>query len=345
MAKKQNATALFESLKEEIVNHRFRPLYILSGEEPFYTEKLCNLIIENALEPDERDFNYSLFYGADTDVSQIILTCERYPMMAQRTLVVVKEAQSLKKIEELEKYLDHLSESTVLVLLLNGKQLDARTRFYKKAGSVGVIFDSPKISEDQMPGWITSYFRTIGLQIDPDASLLLAEYAGNDLRKISLEAEKLTRSLPVDGKVVTTEVVERNVGISKEFSINAFTKAIATMNRVEAFRIAYYFGESPKMYPLPKTLGFLFYFFSKVEMIRAEMAFSRCDVESAARKRGFSSFFYADIRRCASVYDLRRVMRVIAYIRECDLKSKSNLGGMADEGELLTDLLGKIFNA
>ena len=239
----------YESLRKEIESGNFKPVYILMGEEPFYPEKLCSLIMERALQPHERDFNQTILYGADTSAEDIISICERYPMMAERTLVVVREAQALKKPEGLGIYLDHISPTTVLVLLFSGKNMDKRTSFYKKATKSCVIFESAKIREEAMPRWIESWFRSIGRGIEPQGAMLLAEYAGNDLRKISIEADKLLKAVSESQKTITAADIEQNVGISREFNTGELTSALAVRDGDKAFRIAWFFGESPRQYP------------------------------------------------------------------------------------------------
>ena len=342
--KVNDTAAQFETLRREIEGGDFRPVYILMGEEPFYPERLCSVITEKALQPHERDFNQTILYGADTSVDEIISNCERYPMMSERVLVVVREAQALKKPEGLSVYLDHISPTTVLVLLFSGKNMDKRTSFYKKASKSCVIFESAKIREEAMPRWIESYFRSIGRAIEPQGAMLLAEYAGNDLRKISVEADKLLKAVPEQQKTITADDIEQNVGISREFNTGELTSALATRNSDKAFRIAYFFGESPRQYPLQMTLGFLFFFFSKVEMIHAIMQRDHTSMQDAATKAGIYYSYAKPYIAAATNYNLRKTMRIISYIRECDLHSKSGSGGTATEGDLLTGLIGKILS-
>ena len=341
---KIDTAAQFETLRREIEGGDFRPVYILMGEEPFYPERLCALITDRALQPHERDFNQTILYGADTSVDEIVSNCERYPMMSERVLVVVREAQALKKPEGLSVYLDHISPTTVLVLLFSGKNMDKRTSFYKKASKSCVIFESAKIREEAMPRWIESYFRSIGRAIEPQGAMLLAEYAGNDLRKISVEADKLLKAVPEQQKTITVDDIEQNVGISREFNTSELTSALATRNSDKAFRIAFFFGESPRQYPLQMTLGFLFFFFSKVEMIHAIMLRDRTSVQDAATKAGIYYSYAKPYTAAAANYNLRKTMKVISWIKDCDLRSKSGSGGTATEGDLLTELIGKILS-
>ena len=230
------------------------------------------------------------------------------------------------------------------ILLFSGKNMDKRTSFYKKASKSCVIFESAKIREEAMPRWIESYFRSIGRAIEPQGAMLLAEYAGNDLRKISVEAEKLLKAVPEQQKTITADDIEQNVGISREFNTGELTSALATRNSDKAFRIAYFFGESPRQYPLQMTLGFLFFFFSKVEMIHAIMQRDHTSMQDAATKAGIYYSYAKPYIAAATNYNLRKTMRIISYIRECDLHSKSGSGGTATEGDLLTGLIGKILS-
>lgn len=319
-------------------------MYILMGEEPYYPEKLCSLIMDKALLPHERDFNQTVLYGADTTAEEIVSTCERYPMMAERTLVVVREAQALKKLEGLSVYLAHISPTTVLVLLFSGKNIDKRSSFYKKASKSCTIFESAKIREEAMPRWIESLFRSIGHTIEPQAAMLLAEYSGNDLRKIAVEADKILKAIPVSQNTVTASDIEQNVGISREFNTSELTSALASGDGDKAFRIAWFFGESPRQYPLQMTLGFLFFFFSKVEMIHAIMQRDRLSPKDAASKAGIYYSYAAPYLAAVKSYSLRGTMRAISWIRECDWQSKSNSRGNATEGEMLAWLICKILS-
>lgn len=346
MAKQNSPDTLqqFETIKSKVLGGNFSPFYLLMGEEPYYVDLLCNIIMESALDPSERDFNQTVLYAADTSVRDIISICSRFPMMAQRQLVVIKEAQSLKKQEELIPYMEHLIDTTVFVLCYTGKSADKRTTFYKTAQKYGVVFESGKIPQESIPGWIEKYFALKGMTIEPQASLMLAEYAGSELRKIVLEIDKLLKSVSDSVKSITAEDIEKNVGISREFNVTELTNAISLRDAPKAFKIAYYFGESPKKYPLQMTLGFLFYFFSKIEQMHANsLANPRMSLGDAAFKSGLYPKYSGSYISAASFYNLRKTMRIINAIKECDYKSKSNYGGNATEGELLIELLGKIF--
>lgn len=339
---KQDIQNQYEKLKERILDKKFDSVYLLMGEEPFYSERLCDLIIKNALEPYERDFNQYVFYGTDTSAENVAAVCEQYPMMSERLLVVVKEAQMMKKIENLAPYLDHISPTTVLVLLVSGKNLDKRTLFYKKISKVATIFESVKVPMEAMPLWIEKYAAAIGKKTEPEAAMLLTESAGNDLRKISIEIDKLTQAVPENQETITAGDIERNVGISREFNITELTDALANRNASKAFKIVYYFGESPKKHPLQMTIGFLFFFFSKIETIHAYMQKTNASPKNAAAKAGIYYSYATPYLTAISKYNLKKVMQIISYLKEYDYKSKSNLSGNASDGELLGELVGKI---
>lgn len=343
MAKTVDTISSFKSISRDIEQGKFTPIYILMGEEPYFCERICDLISEKALQPHEKDFNYNVLYGADASADGIYSLCQAYPMMAERTVVIIKEAQGLRDIEKLDSYFDHISPTTILVLFLSGKSLDKRTAFYKKALKYCTVFESEKVSQEAVPDWIENYFAQEGLEIEPKAAMLLAEYAGNDLRKIVIEADKLTKAIPENRHDITVGDIEKNVGMSRELSTTELTEALAHKDSGKAYGIAYYFGESPKRYPLQMTLGFLFYFFSKVEMLHAWAAKGYSN-KDAASKAGIFWKYSGPYLAAASNYSLPKVMRIIAWLRECDYKSKSNTGGNATEGELLIELISKILS-
>jgi DNA polymerase-3 subunit delta len=267
------------------------------------------------LEPFERDFNQYTLYASDTNCREIIDICSRFPMMAQRQLVIVKEAQSLKKAEELIPYLENPSATTVLVLCFNGKNADKRTTFYKTATKYGFVFESAKVPEEGVPKWIEQYLKSLSKSVDGDAAMLIAECTGNDLRKIVLEVDKLIKSLPETTVNITASDVEKIIGISREFNITELTNAIAFGNAEKGFKIAYFFGESPKQYPLPKTLGFLFFFFWKLEQIHAYCLESpRPSLQDAAARAGLYYKSAASYIAAAQRYPLRKTMKIISHI-------------------------------
>ena len=238
--------ALCRSIVEDARKGVFKPVYLLMGEEPYYVDMVCDAIVEHCLDESEKDFNQTVCYGADVSADAVITAARRYPMFSERQLVVVKEAQMMKGLEELAQYCQKPLESTVLVIAMHGAGADKRKSFYKTVSKMGVVVDSPLLRDYEMPRWISMYYKSRGLGISPDAAALLAEYAGTDLNKISIETEKMLKNLPEGTSEVSAADIEKNVGISRQFSIFELTKELSSKNAPKALRIAAYIGSDRK---------------------------------------------------------------------------------------------------
>ncbi len=324
---------------------QFSPVYILMGEEPYYSDIIIEAILANVLEPSERDFNQTIVYSQDTSTAEIVQACRRFPMFAPRQLVMVKEAQHLTKLDILEQYLENPSPETVLVLAFTNKSVDKRTGFYKKAKANATVFESVAISEWNVAKWISSYVKEKGYGITPDAAALMAEHTGNTLRKIVLEADKLFKGLPAEKKEITLKDIETNIGISREFSAFELSKSLVFKDYGNAYRIARHFGANPKKYPLVLTLGAMFFFFSRLLKCHAYYAQDGGMMENAIRKAGV--FAQGQIKEYAAAmrtFPLKKTMQAIAIIKEYDYKSKSGNAGGASEGDLLIELISHIIH-
>ncbi len=345
MAKQSNDTAVhFNAILTDIKNKKFWPVYLLMGEEPYYSDIITGQLIENVLQPQERDFNQTVIYGSDTNAAEIVSLARRYPMFAERQLIVVKEAQTLSKLDALEIYMESPAPETVLVLVFTNKSADKRTGFYKKAKSVAEIFESSAVKEWNIPVWITSFLKEKGIKIEADAASLMAEHTGNSLRKIVLELDKIVKGTDGHG-IITVKDVEINIGISREFSAFELCKAIAFRDSGKAYKIALYFGGNPKKYPLVLTLGAMFFYFSKLLRCHAYFAQDGGIPDNAARKAGaYSPAQVAEYVKAMRNYPLNKTMGIISLIKEYDYKSKSGSGGQASDGELLVELISKILN-
>lgn len=329
-------------LLQDIENRKFKSVYLLMGEEPYYPDLIVNALLEHVLQPHERDFNQTVVYASDTTAAEIVSLARRYPMFAERQLIVVKEAQSLTKTEPLEMYLDAPAPETVLVLSYTGKSIDKRTGFYKKARAVAEIFESPALREYEIPVWITAFLREKGISIDRDAALLMAEFTGNGLRKIVLEIDKLIKGIPAECRRITVKDIEANIGISREFSAFELCKAISGREYDKAYRIVHFMGENPKKYPLVVTLGALFFYFSKLLRCHAYMERDGGAPQLAVRKAGAYGFQETEYITAMRNYSPVKTMSILSLIREYDYKSKSGAGGAAGEGELLLELVAKM---
>ena len=234
------------SILEDVRRGIFKCVYLLMGEEPYYPELVCNAIIENCLQEWEKDFNETICYGADVTAETVITAARRFPMMADRQLVVVKEAQQMKSLEELAVYCQQPLESTVLVILMHGASADKRRALYKSVLKTGVIVDSPALRDYEMPQWIAAYYEGRGLKIHPEAAQLLAESSGTDLGKIAVETDKLLKNLPEGVKEVTVEDIEKNVGVSRQFSVFELTKCLSYRQVAQALKISAHIGQTPR---------------------------------------------------------------------------------------------------
>ncbi len=340
----QDTVAQFNSILKDIKERKFKPVYIFMGEEPYYGDILINELINTVLKPEERDFNQTIVYASDTNAAEIASLSRRFPMFAERQLIVVKEAQSLTKLDALETYLQSPAPETVLVLAYTGKSADKRTGFYKKAKAVAEIFESTMLAEWKVAEWITDYVKQQGFTIASDAAALMAEHTGNSLRKIVLEIDKLIKGIPIGSKEITVKDVETNIGISREFSAFELCRAISYRNSEKAFKIAHYFGENPKKYPLAMTLGALFFYFSKLLKAYAYLKQDGCTPENAAKRAGAFGSQEKEYATAMRNYTYPKVMGIIALMKDYDYKFKSGGSGTATEGDLLIELISKIFH-
>ena len=330
----------YEQILTELKNRHYSPVYFLMGEEPYFIDVITEFIAENVLNETEKTFNQLILYGKDTDANTIITAARRFPMMAQYQVIIVKEAQQVKKIEELQHYVNQPLASTILVVNYKYKKIDKRTRFYKLLEDKGVVFESDKLYDDKVPAWITGWLHQKGIRIEPKASVMLVDFLGNDLGKIVNELNKLLLILPRGSELITAVIVEQNIGISKEFNTFELNKAIAAKDILKANRIVKFFSRNTKNNPIVLSLSSLFYFFSKLLLFHNLKDKSR---ENVTRSLGISPFFIPEYQLAAKNYPVHKVMQVISLLREYDLKSKGS-GSMASEGDLLKELVFKIIH-
>ncbi|WP_106827985.1 DNA polymerase III subunit delta [Parabacteroides pacaensis] len=339
MAKKEYT---FEEICREIRQKKFLPVYFLMGEEAFFMDQITDLIIENALDESERDFNQIILYGADTDVATIINAARRFPMMSKYQLVVVREAQMLKNIEELSFYVKKPLESTILVINHKYKTLDRRKSLASAVEKVGVLFESKKVPDYKLPGFITSYLQQRGIGIDPKAAQMLSDFLGNDLNKLTKELEKLNLLLSTQTKRITPELVEQNIGISKEYNNFELIKAIATKDVLKANRIAQHFDKNPKNNPIQMTLPVIFNYFMNLLICYYTPDKSDNSLMQALGLKG--TFQLKDYQLGMKNYSAMKVFNLIADIRTCDAASKGINNNSASPGELLKELLYRILH-
>ena len=317
-----------------------KPIYFLMGEEAYYIDKISDFIEDTVLDEAEKGFNQMTLYGRDVSIDDIVGNAKRYPMMAERQVVIVKEAQDLSRtIEKLLEYAENPQPSTVLVINYKYKKLDKRKALYKAINkNGGLVFESKKLYENKVPEWIRRVLKGQGYDISPKAALMLVEFLGNDLGKIDNELNKLKIVLP-KGTQITPEHIEENIGISKDFNNFELQKAVGSRNVVKACQIAKYFGENPKDNPMVVTVGLLFSYFSKVLHIHGMSDKNPRSVASAIK---VNPYFVDDYLTTARNYPMKKVSFVIGLLREFDVKSKG-VGSKAEpEKELLKELLVRI---
>lgn len=340
MAKKEYT---FEEICRDIVACKFQPVYILMGEEPFFIDRITDLLIGNVLSDAERDFNQVIMYGADTDAGVIINAARRFPMMAERQLVVVREAQLVRDIDLLTAYMKNPLQSTVLVVNYKYKNLDRRKSLAATAEKVGVLFESKKIPDYKMPAFITSLLQQRSISVDPKAAQMLSDFLGNDLSRLSKELDKLALILPEKvPKRVTPELVEQNIGISKEYNNFELIKAIAVKDILKANRIAQYFEKNPKNNPIQMTLPVIFNYFSNLMICHYAKDKSETGLMVELGLRG--TFQVKDYMSGLRNYSAMKVFNLISEIRTTDARSKGVENTSTADADLLKELLYKILH-
>lgn len=326
----------------DVRNGVFAPVYLLMGAEPYYPDLVCDEIVKNALSDSERDFNQSIYYGLDTNAGDVASDARSYPMMAERRLVVLKEAQNMKTVEELGVYAAEPLETTVLVILMHGASADKRRSLYKNASKNGIVLDSPQLRDYEMPEWISSYFNSKGVDIAPDAAALFAEYAGTELSKIAVETDKMLKSLPEGTKRVTASDIEKNVGISRQFSIFELTKELSYRRFNKALKIAAYIGSGPK-FAMPMAVAPLFtHFYRILKFEAALMKNPSMPRMEKAKLLGVNPYFLEEYEVAVRNYPLNKCMCIISLLEEYDYKGKGGNCGEAGQDELLMELVTKI---
>ena len=254
----------YEEIARDLKNRIYKPVYYLMGEETYYIDKISEYIAQTVLTDEEKEFNLTVMYGADTEVATIINAAKRYPMMSEYQVVIVKEAQSVKKMEELSFYLQKPLQSTILVLCHKHGTIDRRKKLAAEIEKVGVLFESKKIKDAQLPGFIASYLKRKSVDIEPKASEMMAEFVGTDLSRMAGELEKLVITLPQGTRRVTPEHIEKNIGISKDYNVYELRAALVAKDVLKANTIIHFFAQNPKANPIQQTLGGLFGFFSNL---------------------------------------------------------------------------------
>jgi DNA polymerase-3 subunit delta len=331
----------FEQIISDISERNFKPIYLLMGEEPYFIDRVSDLLQQTVLDESQKPFNLNILYGRDQDAAQVDNLARRFPMGADYNLVIVKEAQMLQKIDNLIYYVRNPLKSTILVLCYKNGNLDKRLKLFKEIEKGGVLLATKKLYEDKVPRWISAYLARKNYQIEPAAAMILTEYMGTDLARVAGELDKLVLTLPDGQSRITTSHIEENSGISKDYNTFELVKALSKRNILKANRIVNYFAANQKNYPITLTIGTLYYFFGKLLALHFLPDKSTRSVTSALQ---VNSYFVQDYLTAIQHFPRKKVAQVISLLREYDLKSKGFGNGSTDEGELLKELIFKILH-
>jgi DNA polymerase-3 subunit delta len=333
---------------KDLKNRKYKPLYLLHGEEPYFIDQVSYYVEHHILSAAEKGFNQTVFYGKDTDLMTVLNAAKRYPMMAEYQVVLVKEAQDMKwgkddddkkNINPLLSYLENPLPSTILVFCYKYGKFDKRKKTYKAIDKNGLVFESTGLYDNKLPAWIESYASEKKYPINTQAANMLAEYLGNDLSKIANELDKLMLNITA-GQEITLKDIQDNIGISKEYNVFELQTALAKKDVLKANRIINYFEANPKSNPIVLVFGNLNNYFSKVLTYHYTKDKSP---QSVARELGISPFFVKDYEQAARSYDYGKTLQIISLLREYDLKSKG-VDSTAPHGELMKELVFKILH-
>jgi DNA polymerase-3 subunit delta len=328
-----------KKIVNDIKKGDIKSVYFLMGEEAYYIDAIADFIEKSILSEEEKGFNQMVLYGRDVTIDDVVSHAKRYPMMAERQVIIVKEAQDLSRtIEDLVGYVEKPQPTTVLVFCYKYKTLDKRKKLSKAIAKYGVLFESKKLYENKVADWIRRVLSGRGHTITPKAAQMLVEFLGNDLGKINNELEKL-RLIIKPGEEITPQLIEENIGISKDFNNFELLKAIGDKNVKKAFAIMQYFAQNPKKNPLVVTVALLYGFFVKILKYH-----SLTNKGEAAKALKVSPYFVKDYQVAARNYPMKKVSAIIASIREIDMKSKGVGAANLSQADLLKELLVKIFN-
>ncbi|OFX63740.1 MAG: DNA polymerase III subunit delta [Bacteroidetes bacterium GWB2_41_8] len=330
----------FEEIIGNLKKKIYHPIYFLMGDETYFIDKISDYISDNVLTDAEKGFNQTILYGKDTEAHNIIANARRFPMMSNHQVIVVREAQNIKKIEDLESYAKNPLNSTILVINYKYKTIDKRKTFAKLIDQKGVLFEAKKIYDNQLPAWIINYLKIQNYTIAPQAAAMISEYLGADLSKVTNELDKLIISVPA-GTQITPDHVEKNIGISKEFNVYELQNALGERNLLKANQIINYFGANPSANPIPVTISGLFSYFSKILNYHFLEDKSQNNVASVLQVH---PFFVKTYISAAKNYNIKKLVEIISILREFDMKSKGWGNVSASPADLQREMIYRILH-
>lgn len=335
---KQTISITHRDIIQQIKDRKFAPIYLLMGDESYYIDRISEYIADNILSDSERDFNQHIIYCTkETKVGDIINSARRYPMMSEYQVVIVKEAQNLLKIEELATYAKNFLKTTILVICYKNGSLDSKKKFVAAIREVGIVFESKKLREGMLPSFITDYLKRKQITIDQQATMMLAQYIGSDLNRIASELDKLAIALPPGFKQIDTSIIEKNIGISKEFNNWELRTSLVNRDILKANQIINFFEANPKENPASMTISTLFTFFSNIMLAYySSDKTTRGLMEQLDLKAEWQLKEYTQAMR---TYSAMKTMQIIGKIRETDCKLKGVRKGNTTDGDIMRELI------
>ncbi len=331
----------YNQLLNDLKNKKYKPIYFLMGEEPYYIDKLSNYIQNNILTEVEKEFNLSVVYGKDIEIETIIESAKRYPMMSDVQVIVVKEAQQIKKWDNIVHYVSQPMESTILCFCYKYGKPDGRKNWFKALSKKAEVLESKKLYDNQLPVWIKEYLQEKGVTISPKAVMMLAEFLGNNLSKLANELDKLLIIKPANQKEITPELIEENIGISKDFNVFELQNALIQANVLKANQIIKYFGENPKSNPIQLITSQLFNFFSNLMIYHY---LGNKSQQAVASELKINPYFVKDYEQASRTFNAWKTMNIISWIRETDARSKGIDNAGVSNNDLMKELVYKILH-
>lgn len=329
----------FEEILKDLKNKKYYPIYLFFGEEPYFIDELCNYIIENVIPPEEKCYNQNILYGKDSNINSIKALALNFPMVGNQQLIVVKEAQSLKEFSSFESYLNHYSNKSIVVFCYKDK-IDQRTSFYKKMEKISVVFESKKVYENKISEWIQNWLKPYKLTIKPEANRLLYEHVGSNLSILNSEMKKLLVVIKTGQTQITEDDIVKNIGINRQYNNFELNKALGLKNRQQCYKIINYLGNSDAEKSLTNLISNLFAYFTKLIIYHTLIDKSEANV----KKELEIQYFVDDYRKAALNYTMPKLIAIISYLKEADLRTKG-IGVTSVENEnILKELVFKILN-
>ena len=332
----------YDQILSDLQRKNYSPVYFLMGEEPYYIDVISDYIQKNVLDETEKEFDMTVLYGKDVaDISIVINAAKRYPMMGTYQVLIVKEAQLIKDWDNMVHYLSNPLKSTILVFCYKYGTPDKRKKWFQEVNKIATVYESVKLRDYEVGSWITKYCRYKNVQIEEKAVAMLSEFLGTDLSKLVNEVDKLILTKPIESHSITPELIEKNIGISKDFNVFELQVALVNKDVLKANRIVRYFAENKKANPMVLTLSQLFKFFSDLMIYHYLSDKSQGAVASELR---INPYFVKDYQKAAQSFGAWKTMNIISWIRETDARYKGIDNPSTDEGELLKELVFKILH-